>query len=120
MPNFFDPHFAFSGILDGVDLSMVHFYACLLGALMALYVGRLWSGGWIPLLTADCWFAKFIGSAALCVVSLAMLWSLAYSRTKGWQPWPPDLAALIGVDLLLFATIILASKHRHHRHPVPG
>ncbi len=34
-------------------------------------------------------------------IALALLWSLAYSETKGWQPWPPDLAIIITIIALL-------------------
>lgn len=111
----FDPHFAFISILDGVNLTMVHFVACLLGALMALYVAKLWSRSMIPAMTPDCWLARHVGNFALFVLSLAMLWSLAYSTTKGWQPWPPDLFVLLSIDVFLLATIILANKHRLHK-----
>ncbi len=110
----FDPHFAFSGILDGIDLSLVHFAATLLGALMALYVAKLWSRSMIPMITPECWLAKHVGNVALFVLSLAMLWSLAYSTTKGWHPWPPDLFVLVAIDVFLLATIMLAVKHRRN------
>lgn len=108
-----DPLFAFSSILDGFDLSVVHFVACLLGVFMALIVMQLWSNR--SLIADDCVISYWSRRVGLCALALAMLWSLAYSTTKGWQPWPPDVAAKIAVDLVLLSPIILAWRRRAAR-----
>lgn len=106
-----DPHFAISAVLDGVNLSGVYFTASLSGALMALYVMLLWSHGAVEM-EGDCWFARHSRRIALGAWSLAMLWSLAYSATKGWQPWPPYLLSTLAVDAFLISTIIVAFKRK--------
>ena len=105
----FDPHFAFSTLLDGYDLSGVHCFACLFGAIMAIYVMKLWDHGSVTL-NGDCVIVQWTRRIALLLLTLSMLWSLAYSTQKGWQPWPPDLFALIGVDIFLASTILVAFK----------
>ena len=106
---FTNPHFAFSAALDGVDIRGAHFVVCLLGSLMALYVMQLWSHGAI-VAPGECQVSYYLRRVALWIVSLAMLWSLAYQSTKGWEPWPPDMFVLIGIDLFLASSIIVAVR----------
>ena len=107
----FNPNYAISTILDGIDLSGVHFAACLMGALMAIYVMQLWSHGSLEL-QGDCFVAKYARRFSLLILTLSMLWSIAYSTTKGWQPWPPDLFGLLAVDLFLASNILVALKRK--------
>lgn len=106
-----DPKFAISSIFDGIDFSTVYFVAALAGALLALYVMMLWSRGSVEM-EGDCWFARHSRRIALAGWSLAMLWSLAYATTKGWQPWPPYLLATIAVDAILISIVIVAFKRK--------
>jgi len=105
------PHFSFSSILDGVDLSSVHWFACLFGAIFSVWVSQLWSTGSIKF-ENDCWFSRHARRIALTVLALSMLWSLAYSTNKGWEPWPPDLIGLLAVDFFLLSTIIISVKRQ--------
>ena len=107
----FDPNFIGSAMFDGIDLSRVYFISSLAGSLMALYVMQLLAHDAVKI-EGDCWFARYARRFALAGLSLAMLWSLAYSTTKGWQPWPPTLACTIAVDIFLISTIIVAIKRR--------
>jgi hypothetical protein len=104
-------HYLFDTMFDGVNLSGIHYCASFIGAIMALYVMQLWTVGALAI-SNDCWFAKHARRLALLLVALAMLWSLEYSDSKGWTPWPSDVATILAVDLFLFSSIVVAFRKR--------
>lgn len=107
----FNRHFVFSEFMDSYHLGAVHFVACFLGVIMALYVMQLWTRGAV-VFENDCWFARHARRFSLLILALSMLWSLAYATTKGWEPWPPYLGMLVAIDIFLATNIILAGKRR--------
>jgi len=35
-----------------------------------------------------------------------MLWGLSFGFHQGWEPWPPYLVVLAGIDLALFTSVL--------------
>lgn len=86
-------------ILDGVDLSAVHTILALAGALLSVYVMQLTY--YEAEDSEDHWIIRLGRRFALSVLALAFLWSLTYSETRQWQPWPPEIVAMAAIDLLM-------------------
>jgi hypothetical protein len=109
-------HLLFSGasldtISDSVDLTGVHFLACLFGVILCVYVMQLMMAGAIQF-HDDCVIAYHVRRTALMLLALAMCWALTYSSNKGWQPWPPDVLIVISIDLMLAAGVIVALRRK--------
>lgn len=98
-------------MFDGLNLTVAHSIASFVGAIMALYVMQLWTVGALAV-PDDCWFSKQARRLALLMVALMMLWSLSYSNSKGWSPWPSDVGMMFAVDLFLLSSIVVAIKRR--------
>lgn len=104
-------NYSIDTMFDQCDLRNVHYVASLIGAIMALYVMQLWTVGSLAI-SADCFVARHARRFSLLLVALSMLWSLSYQDTKGWMPWPSDVALSIAVDLFLLSSIIVAFKKK--------
>lgn len=109
-----DPH-PLNAFADAVDLTGIHFFAALIGALTATYVMQLWTMDRIRI-DGDCWVAFHLRRLALVGIALAMLWSISYSSVSGWHPWPPDVLTIVAIDALLVSAIIVAVR-RKRRSP---
>jgi hypothetical protein len=84
--------------LEGCDLSTAHTVLALFAAGLAVYVMQLTSH--VQEDAVDPLWLQWARRVGLAAVALALIWSVSYSTTKMWQPWPPELAlilALIGV-----------------------
>jgi hypothetical protein len=83
---------------DGVDLRTAHAVLTFLGVICSVFVmqsvEQLTEHG-EPVLLA--WCRRLL----LTLLSLALLWSLAYSQVKQWQPWPPDVAVIAATDAIM-------------------
>ena len=103
-------------LLEGVDLTSIHTIFSLIGALLAAYTMQLTS----HLDIGDPWILRWLRRGMLAGLSLAMLWTVSYSATKQWQPWPPDLAVIIAISgmlLLRIVTVHMAMMRRGDRWP---
>ena len=98
-------------LFDRTDLRHIHYVASIFGAIMALYVMQLWTVGALAV-SADCFVARHARRFSLLLVALSMLWSLSYQDSKGWMPWPSDVALCIAIDVFLLSSIIVAFKKK--------
>ena len=90
--------------LESFDLRSVHLIASLLGALLCVYTMQLWSTGLIGDIE-KCVTINGLRRLALWAMSLAFIWQVGYAEYHpAWQPWPPDLAALLAIDIFMIAT----------------
>jgi cell division protein FtsW (lipid II flippase) len=85
--------------LERLDLTTLHTVLTLVGALMALYVMQLTSHERED--DVDPSWLRWVRRGGLGAIALALLWSLNYSETKSWQPWPPEIALIIAIILTL-------------------
>ena len=46
----------------------------------------------------------------LLVLGLALLESLAFGHEMSWQPWPPHLLLILGLNMWLFSSILSARQ----------
>lgn len=105
-----------SQALEHLDLTGIHTAVALIGTGLSLYVMALTSHEkedindplWLQ------WFRRvYLGTGAL-----TLLWSLSYSTSKGWQPWPPEIGlmlAWIGMLVGRTAAIHLRIAREGHR-----
>lgn len=92
-------------VLEGFDLSIVHTILTAIGFFLTILVMQL--TGHVDLF--EDWRHRWSRRSALAVLALSLLWSLSWSETRLWQPWPPDLltlAALIGIMSLWAVSLI--------------
>lgn len=104
--------------LEGIDLTYVHTVLCLFGALLAVYLMQLTSheaedGVDPPLL-------RWLRRLSLAAVALALLCSVLYSDARGWQPWPPHLALIVAVIMVLgIRTLAIRARIRRDGSRAP-
>lgn len=104
-----------SQVIDRMDLTTVHTILTLVGAFLALYVMQLISfehedivdPAWLR------WFRRiYLGGGAL-----ALLWSLDYSETKSWQPWPPEVGLILAwIGMLVGKAAAIHARIRREGH----
>lgn len=82
-------------LLEGFDLTAVHTFLTIAGMLLAVYLMQLTSS--VDEDHDDPWILKWARRASLASIALALLWSLSYSQTKSWQPWPPEVALILAI-----------------------
>lgn len=83
-------------LVDTLDLSALHTTLVMCGALLGVYVMQM-VGRDDRHPPPIQWALR----ASLAVMTLALLWSLLYSMTKQWQPWPPEILLHVGLIILL-------------------
>lgn len=81
--------------LEAADLTSVHTFLTIAGALLALFVMNQTSH--LDEDKDDPFVVRWGNRISMGGIALALLWSLSYSQTKNWQPWPPELALIVGV-----------------------
>lgn len=86
-------------ILEHHDVSWMFTLLTLTAFFLALYVMNLTSS--INEDAHDPPWIRWLRRASLAAVALSMLWSLGYSVTMGWQPWPPMIGLLAAVIMML-------------------
>ena len=108
-------------ILDRLDLFSIHAVLTLAGALMAIYVMQLTSHEHED--NVDPPVIRWIRRVAYGAITLSLLWSLNYSEAKSWQPWPPEIALIVSVILILVvraAAIHARIRREGHRRDSPA
>lgn len=90
--------------LEGLDLTTLHTILTIAGMFLAVYVMQLTSH--VNEDHADPPTVRWFNRASLAGIGLALLWSLSYSQTKNWQPWPPEIALILAVIIMLGARAI--------------
>lgn len=109
--------------LDRLDLTTAHTVLALLGAGLALYVMQLTSH--VEEDRVDPVWLQWGRRLCLAAIALALLWSLSFSVTHSWQPWPPELALIIALNAIFIvrATAIhlrlRRDRLRERRHGSP-
>src|SRR5882724_1508715 len=107
--------------LEGTDLTGVHTTLCLFGAGLALYLMQLTSSESED--SVDPWAIRWGRRASLAMTGVTLLGCVLYSDAKGWQPWPPHLALVACVVLILgIRTLAIRARIRREgsrRVPVP-
>jgi hypothetical protein len=89
----------FDRFLEGIDLSGFHSLICIFGALLAVYVMQLTHHEEED--AADPWIIRNSSRIALTMIAIALLWSVYYSLGRNWQPWPPQILLVMGIDFAL-------------------
>lgn len=86
-------------LLEGLDLTALHTLLTIAGMFLAVYVMQLTSH--VNEDHDDTAPLRWGRRSALAGIALSMLWSLSYSLTKSWQPWPPELALILAIIVML-------------------
>lgn len=103
--------------IEGFDLRNLHWFASLVGGLLTAYTMQMWSAGLI-VSGENSGVIYALRRIALSGLAAAFFWSVLYAADHPtWQPWPPDLAAIICLDAFMIATIVagyVRNKHAVH------
>jgi len=86
-------------LLESFDLTVIHTILTIAGMLLAIYVMQLTS--YVNEDFKDPWHIRWSRRASLAFIALALLWSLSYSQTKSWQPWPPEVALIMAIIMMM-------------------
>ena len=97
--------------VESLDLTAIYLILCIIGILLCLYVMQLFAIGVLEMI-GDPPSAFWARRSGLAIVALSLCWCLFYSIQKGWQPWPPDLLLVAGLDLLLLSGIFVAGSRK--------
>lgn len=101
-------------LLESVDLTSVHTFLTIAGMLLALFVMQQTGHGNED--RDDPPLVRWGHRVSLGSIALALLWSLSYSMTKNWQPWPPELALIMAtIAVLSFRALAI---HFHIRRGI--
>lgn len=88
-----------SHFLDSLDLRAAHIVISIVGALLAVYVMQ--KTRYEADNRNDPPWLRAVWTGVLGCLALCFLWSLTYGYDRQWEPWPPDLAKALTVDVLL-------------------
>lgn len=106
--------------LESVDLSSLHTSLTIVGAMLAVYVMTLTSYEHED--AKDPTWLRWARRSVLALMAWSFLWSLSYSETKNWQPWPPELLMIVSMIgyLSVRASAIHARIWREGHRPSNG
>ena len=101
--------------LEHVNLTVIHTFLTLFGAGFTLYVMALI--GYEHEDDADPIWVQWSRRMYLGGGALALLWSLNYSETRNWQPWPPEIAFILAwVAMLAVRAIAIHARIKREGH----
>ncbi len=89
-----------------IDLLPLQTVLSITGALLAIYAMQLPHTQPV----GEFWCARLLRRLGVAMVAGGMLWSVRYAFYQGWQPWPPYILLLIGINLALLAMVITGSR----------
>lgn len=109
--------------LDSFDLTTAHTVLVLFGAALSLYVMQLTSH--VEEDKVDPPWLQWGRRVCLAAIAWSLLWSLSYSTSKSWQPWPPEMALIFSLIAVLLIRVIAIHmrlrREKLHRHePAPA
>lgn len=81
--------------IDQLDLTRLHNVVAFLGVMMSVYVMMLTSYEQED--RADPLWLQWSRRLALATVATGYLWSLSYSSSRKWEPWPPEIMLMFGI-----------------------
>jgi peptidoglycan/LPS O-acetylase OafA/YrhL len=102
----------FDHVLEGFDLSKIHTVLSMIAFFLTVYVMQL--SGHAD--REEGWKQRWTRRVVLASLALSMLWSLYYSETHQWQPWPSDLLELVA--LIGVMAFWAAAMHENRRSDV--
>mgnify|MGYP001178221290 CR=1 FL=1 len=85
--------------LEGIDFSTIHTVLCLIGALLAVYQMQLVSHEHED--RADPTLIRWGRRIALMTIAISLLLLVLYADARQWQPWPPQIALVLAVIVML-------------------
>lgn len=90
--------------IRALDLNIIHFVLVTFGVWLSVWAMQLSGTKQLAGDERDCirW-ARRIGYAT---TALGMLWGLSFGFHQGWEPWPPYLVVLAGIDLALITSVL--------------
>lgn len=92
--------------IESFDLRGLHWAVSFIGVMLCVYAMQTWGSG---VVAGDDQFTivNWMRRIALWLLALAFLWDLSYADIHShWQPWPPDLAAIMAVDIFLGSALL--------------
>ena len=91
-----------SNLIDAVDFEAVHIAIAMAGMFLSVYL-MAHTEAEDP---REPRIIKFSRRFGLMVFGLACCWSVIYSESREWTPWPPDMVALAAIDAMLANRIV--------------
>lgn len=86
-----------------LNLTPLHVGLSIIGGLIALYAMQLAARDMIGRGENSC--VRWLRRAGYCLTGAGMWWAASYGLEQGWQPWPPNVAILFGVDMIMAASV---------------
>lgn len=99
-----------------INLVPVQFVLSIVGVFLALAVMQL--SGNDRLAPGEKMCLRIFRRFAVATVAGGLLWAVSYGYAQDWQPWPPFVVIILGVDLMMAATVISCAAKR--QAPQPG
>jgi hypothetical protein len=109
---------------EAANLTKMHSILAIVGALLSVYVMNLISYEHED--EVDPSWLRWVRRSGLMLVALAFGWTINYSFEHNWQPWPPEILLMVGVDLGLVVRVVAIHLRIHregsrrHRHGTPS
>lgn len=98
-----------SASFDFVNLSVVHTVGTITCMVLSLYAAQaMWHDSESQ---RDCRIVRWGRKLGYPLLALSMLWSLDYSHATTWEPWPPTVAMIWAINLII-ALRIMALRAR--------
>lgn len=90
--------------LPDVNLEALLLCLALAGAVLSIWAMSLSAQNYVGRDEKNC--LRWVRRSAFALIAGGLLWSASYGMERDWQPWPPFLMLVTGVDLVLLATVI--------------
>lgn len=94
--------------LDKWDLTPIQVILSFSGCLLSIWYMQL--AGYI--VTGESRLLFCVRRFGVAMIAGGLLWSVSYAYYRDWQPWPPYLLVLFGINMALFAAILTANAAR--------
>lgn len=91
-------------LADIFDYAVPHFVLALTGGVLCLWVMQLMAIGHIG--ENDTALMRFVRRLSVATVGGGMLWSLVYGLDRAWQPWPPYLVVMVGINVMMGMAVV--------------
>lgn len=91
-------------------------------SLIQIFIFLSWTGMLLCAIAAwatpdrKCLIPHWLYQASFVIVALALGWGTAYGENRAWEPWPPHVMLVAGINFYLLLRVIRSAYIAGHIH----